>query len=154
MDPTKKELYSAKRPSGLNISDPDVLKKIERLKSDADGTNWLLLKIKNVEGLSVHAHGEAGFDELHSSLSDDDVFYGAIRCMINGKVKFYHIFFVGVDVSGMKKGKASLYKSSIFGLIDAHGEISCSDGLPEFSRQHALALVSKLAGCPTTSIVM
>jgi hypothetical protein len=35
MDPTKKELYSAKRSSGVDTSDPEIAAAWERVKDDA-----------------------------------------------------------------------------------------------------------------------
>lgn len=154
MDPTKKELYTAKRPSGLDVSSAEVKTLIDKLRSDVDNTNWLVLKISGSAELVIHSSGETGFDGLYSSLNDDDIFYGAIKCSVNGKIKFYHIYFVGENVGGMKKGKACLYKPSVFGLIDAHGEITASTGLSEFSRDTFLSGVAKLSNVPVGDIVI
>lgn len=154
MDPTKKELYTAKRPSGLNVSNPDVAASVGKLRSDQENTNWLLFTVATGGDLAVHGCGEGGFAELHSKLTDDDIFFGAIKCKVQQKVKFYHVFFVGGNVGGMKKGKASMYKSAIFALIDAHGEISCSDGLAEFTVDSAVAAVCKLAGCAPSDVLL
>ena len=145
MDPTKKELYTAKRSSGLDISSPEVTAAIEKLKDDRDSTNWVLLKVVN-SCLGLHSSGSSGLVELLSSLDDDDVYYGGFRCLAGDKVKFYHLYFVGQNVGGMKKGKASMYKSGVLGLIDAHGEISCVSGLEDISESFVAAEVGKLSG--------
>jgi hypothetical protein len=36
----------------------------------------------------------------------------ALRCSVDEKVKFFHVYFVGQSVSAMKKGKASLSKQA------------------------------------------
>lgn len=35
MDPSKKELYGAKRPSGVDMSDPEISVGLEKVKNDA-----------------------------------------------------------------------------------------------------------------------
>jgi hypothetical protein len=145
MDPTKKELYVAKRSSGVDTTDPAIHSAIDLLRSDQDPTNWLLLKVNGTVG-GVHGYGSGGLSEFSAALSDEDILYGALRCTVAGKVKFYHVFFVGQHVGGMKKGKASLFKSSIFGLIDAHGEVACSGGLEEYSEELIVGAISRMAG--------
>lgn len=150
MDPTKKELYTAKRPSGLDTSDPSVQSIIDQLRSDSDPTNWILLKVVGTT-LAVQSAGSGGLTELSTALVDDDVLYGALRCEVDGKVRFYHVFFVGTAVGAMKKGKASMYKSAVFSMIDAHGELTCTGGLEEYSQDLILSNIAKLAG--STNIV-
>ncbi len=147
MDPTKKELYTAKRPSGLNVSDPAINEAFNALRSDENKTSWVVLSVRNSTELFVHGVGEGDISALISTLSDDDVFFGFFRCLVQGKIKFYGIFYVGENVGGMKKGKASLFKSSVFGLTDIHGEISGCSGLAEFTSQFVNDSVAKLASC-------
>jgi hypothetical protein len=145
MDTTKKELYTAKRPSGLDTSVPEIQSLVEQLRSDADPLNWLLLKA-NGATLAVHGSGAGGLAEFSSSLTDDEVLYGALRCTVDGKVRFFHIYFVGQNVSALKKGKASMYKSAVFGLIDAQGEIPCTGGMEEYSEELIKGSIAKLTG--------
>ncbi|KAJ1423740.1 hypothetical protein B484DRAFT_451761 [Ochromonadaceae sp. CCMP2298] len=143
MDPTKKELYTAKRPSGLDTSSPELATLVQAFRSDEDATNWLVFK---VAGSSVAAHGSGsdGLVGLLDALNDEDVYYAALRCSIGGMVKFYHIYFVGENVGGLKKGKACLFKPAVFGLVDAHGEVSCVDGKDECTEQFVRGAISKL----------
>ena len=152
MDPTKKELYTAKRPSGLDTSNADLQPAIDKLRSDEDPTNWLLLKVAGTTVL-VHNLGNDGLTGFSASLKDDDAYYGVIRCTVDGMVKFYHVYFVGQNISGMKKGKASMYKSAIFSMIDAQGEISCPNGMEEYSSEFILANISQLAKSMNIEIV-
>lgn len=145
MDPTKKELYTAKRPSGLDTSDPAIQGLIEQLRSDEDPLNWVLFK-SNGTTLAAHGAGNGGLAELSAALTDDEVLYGALRCKVDGKVRFYHLYFVGQNVGALKKGKASMYKSAVFSLIEAHGEITCTTGMEEYSEDFVLNYISKLAG--------
>ena len=143
MDPTKKELYTAKRASGLNTSDPDLLREIQLLKSDPS-RNWLLVRI--VDNTAVLcASGGGGLKDFSIHLTDDDIYYGALRCMVDEKVKFFHVYFVGQSVSAMKKGKASLSKQAIFNLVDAHGELSFSSGLADYSEDLVIQAIQRLS---------
>lgn len=151
MDTTKKELYTAKRPSGLDTSDQSVHSAIEKLRSDEDPVNWLLLKTDGPV-LSLHAAGTGGLVEFSSVLTNDEVLFGALRCLVDGKVRFYHFFFVGQNVGAMKKGKASMFKSAVFSLIDAHGEISCSGGLEEYTDSLVVNGISKLSGAANIEV--
>ena len=143
MDPTKKELYTAKRPSGLNTSNVDLQPAIDKLRSDEDPTNWLLLKVAGTS-VVVHGFGADGLVGFSAALNDDDAYYGVIRCTVDGLVKFYHVYFVGQNMSGMKKGKASMYKSAIFSMVDGQGEISCAGGMEEYSADFLVANIAKL----------
>ena len=146
MDPTKKELYTAKRPSGIDTSNVEVQQAIDKLRSDSDATNWILLKVATGNRVELHGFGVCGIGEFSRSLNDDDVYYGAIRCTVTGRVRFYHIFFMGLNVNGLKKGKSTMFKSAIFSLIDAHGEISFPGGSSEYSDECVLAGIAKLSG--------
>lgn len=42
MNPEKKELYTAKRSSGLDVSDPDILEKWSQIKDDSNPLKFLL----------------------------------------------------------------------------------------------------------------
>lgn len=144
MNPEKKDLYTAKRPSGVDTSNPEVKAAIEQLRSDESSVNWILLKVNSSNAVELFGAGVNGAEEMRDALDDNDIFFGALRCNVAGKVKFFHVFFVGADVSGMKKGKASMYKSAIFQLIEAHGEVSCATGLADFEVNHIIAGIFKL----------
>lgn len=145
MDPTKKELYTAKRPSGLDTTSAELQSAIDQLRSDSDTTNWLLSKVVNNSTVVLHGVGSGGLDEFSANLNDEDVYYGVIRCTVDGMVKFYHVFFVGLNVGGLKRGKASLFKSAIFAMIDAHGEVSFSTGTEEYSAESVVSQIAKLS---------
>jgi hypothetical protein len=150
MDPTKKELYTAKRASGLNTSDPDLLQEMQQLKCDPSH-NWMLVRI--VDNTAVlHACGGGGLKAFSDHLTDDDIYYGALRCLVDEKVKFFHVYFVGQSVSAMKKGKASLSKQAIFNLVEAHGELSFSSGLAEYSDSLVIQAIQSLT--KSTNIVI
>jgi len=147
MDPTKKELYTAKRSSGLDTSsDPKIAEALQDLKSDLTPTNWILFKISSSNCLQHFLSGAGGFIEFNKSLNDDDIYFGVLRVLISGKSKFYNISYIGDNLSGLKKGKSSMYKSAVFTITDAHGEISPPSSLPEFTEDYILNFISRLSG--------
>lgn len=156
MDPEKKSLYTAKRPSGLNTTDIDLQPVVARLKNDEGDINWLLLTVNSTSNvLELSSSGNSGIDELKANLNDETIFYGVFKCAIAGKSKFFHLYFVGPNVPAMKKGKGSLNKNAIFQLIDAHGEIVCpAEGVESFSREFVVSDVARVTRSSPDLIVM
>jgi hypothetical protein len=134
MDPTKKELYTAKRSSGVDCSsDTSIASAWERVKADSSPDNWLLLTVKSAKA-TLLASGNDGVAGLGAMLTDSDVYFGVVRATIRGSmVKFFSVFVVGTDVGGMAKGKASLFKDSIFSNFELHGELVFQDGAATFT---------------------
>ena len=125
MDPTKKELYTAKRSSGVDTSDPKILEMWERLKDDHDPIQWLLIGYTSPSSVALIQSGER-FDEMLSHMNDDECFFGALRGKVSGADKFFSLSFVGENVNGMKKGKASMHKSAVLNLFEVHASIALS----------------------------
>eukprot|EP01035_Chromulina_nebulosa_P027974 gene27974-36860_t len=155
MDPTKKELYTAKRSSGLDTSsDPNVETAISDIKSETTSTNWILFKIAFGQPNASLQHFKSGSrsDELKQQLSEDEIFFGLIRLHVQERIKFYNISYIGSNVSGMKKGKSSLFKAAVFGITEAHGEISPPSDLSDFTEDFLFQEVSRLSGSPKSNI--
>lgn len=55
MDPTKKELYTAKRSTNLDISDESISSIWSNIRAESPEA-WLLLKVEGMKGV-VHASG-------------------------------------------------------------------------------------------------
>jgi hypothetical protein len=125
MDPTKKELYTAKRSSGVDCSDPRILEIWEKIKDDHEPTQWLLIGYINPSTVVLTHYGER-FDEMLSYMNDDECLFGVLRGKISGADKFFSLSFVGENVNGMKKGKASMHKSSVLNMFEVHGSITLS----------------------------
>ncbi len=134
MDPTKKELYTAKRSSGVDCtSDPTIASAWERVKADSSPDNWLLLNVKSNKATLI-ASGCDGVVGFGARLTDSDVYFGVVRATLRGSaVKFFSVFVVGTNVGVMAKGKASLFKDSIFSNFELHGELAFQDGVATFS---------------------
>ena len=144
MDPEKKELYVSKKKSGLN-TEVDISPVVSRLKNDDGDVNWLLMTVDAANNaLQVHGCGCGGMEELTACLNDETIFYGVFKCKIAGKAKYFHLYFVGPNVSAMKKGKGSLNKNAIFQLVDAHGEVSCSTGLESFNKDFVVGELARM----------
>jgi hypothetical protein len=110
MDPTKKELYTAKRASGVNCDDPNIADAWQRLRSDDDPMNWMLMYLATNTSIAVKSSGSGGIEEFISNMNDDEILFGAFRAQVSGGMKFFHVFFTGSNVSGIKKGKASMFE--------------------------------------------
>lgn len=117
MDPTKKELYTAKRTSGVDVSSPAIAAAWGRVRSDESETNWCLLGYSAANCIDVVGSGAGGFEELLAHLCDDKALFGGLRAINGeGKVKFYFIFFVGKNLGGMARGN-SIVLDSLFSAI-------------------------------------
>lgn len=161
MDPTKKELYTAKRESGVDMStDAAILTTFDQLKSSDNDTNWLLISmVGNTPKMQLKSKGSS-VDEFIAAFSDDDAFYGVIRVQIADHgvscVKFMHVFYVGENVGGMKRGKHSLFRSGVFASLEGcHGEIVL-EGFGSISKESiigAIAATNRIAAADVSFIV-
>jgi hypothetical protein len=110
MDPTKKDLYTAKRPSGIDVSSPAIAATWAAVRSDEAATNWVLLGYAATNCIDVVGSGSEGFDELLQNLVEDKALFGGVRVTnSDGKVKFFFIFFVGKDLGGMARGNSPIH---------------------------------------------
>lgn len=143
MDPTKKELYTAKRNTGLDVSDTDVIDAWNGVR-DTD-FNWLIVvvELSGNARMTLHRTGSGGFDEMKNVLNDDNIYYCIFKLKVFGISKFIHMYFIGDNVNGIKRGKGSLYKTSIFNCFEGHGEI-CVNGLNDLSRVFVISEISKI----------
>jgi hypothetical protein len=122
MDPTKKELYTDKRASGLSVdSDPALNDNLGRFRSGE--INWIATKIVNNKQLVFHASGSDGYMGYIAAITDDDVYFGAIKAVVNGNAKVFHFGYIGPNTGALKKGKSTMQKNAAFGVIEAHGEL-------------------------------
>lgn len=147
MDPTKKELYTAKRDSGVDMTtDGAILETFTEIKTDND-TNWMLVSlIGSSPKVQFNAKGSS-VDGFISAISDDDAFYGVIRVQIAHHAvectKFIQVFFMGDNVGGMKRGKHSMFKSGVFNVLDGcHGEIVLDGGAGSVSRESIVTAIA------------
>ncbi len=154
-DPTKKELYAAlnKRSSGVDVSDPLIEELWATIKSEDNPNSWLLLNVASNNIAQIFASGN-GLSALVAALTDDDMLFGVIRCTVKGSIKFYQIYFVGANVSGIKRGKSSLYKNSIFNLFETHGQIQCSDGVAQTTCDDVISKIMQLTSSAASEIVI
>ena len=102
----------------------------------------LLLNVR-ANKASLVAEGSGGVEDLFLNLSEADVYFGVIRVAVRDKVKFFSVFFVGSEVGGLARGKASLYKDAIFSNFETHGELVFQDGLPGLSLEAFCDAVKK-----------
>ncbi len=147
MDPEKKELYTAKRASGVDVSDPLIAETWERVRSDESPENWMLLYLPSPLLASVKATGSS-VEEFLANLTDEEVLFGAIRVLVDDAVKFYHVYFVGANVNGMKRGKASIIEGGVFLAMEGtHGKLQFGYGLSEISVERIAEEIKKVSRC-------
>jgi hypothetical protein len=91
MDPTKKELYTAKRSSGINCSDPQIQETWNLVRDDNNVVAWMLLGYADPSTIQVISNGEGSIEECIGSLSDDAIYFGAFRAIVAGSVKFFSV---------------------------------------------------------------
>lgn len=128
MDPTKKELYTAKRESGVDMtSDSLILETFNEIKNGND-TNWMLISlIGNTPNIQFNNKGSS-IDEFINLCDEDHAYYGIIKVNISHHnvtcVKFMQVFYIGDNIGGMKRGKHSMFRSGVFNALEGcHGEI-------------------------------
>ena len=157
MNPEKKELYGAKRQTLIDLDTNNVAMAWSTLRDDADPCNWLLTVIDgNTKVVRVVGSGSGadGLAAMRNAVTDDDIVFGGLRITVaQNRVKFYHVFIVGKDVSAMQKGKKIMFKGNILGSFDgAHGEINITTGTEgldeELKRQ-----ITSLSGTDAWSVV-
>lgn len=102
----------------------------------------MLLSYADGTTLRVCGSGTGGIDELLLALNDDEAFFGCLRVKIQTSIKFYSLSFVGDNLSGMKRGKASLHRSGVLNAFECHGGVVLEGmggaGRDEVIRQIAL----------------
>jgi len=150
MDPSKKELYTAKRSSGIDTSSEAVGRAYASVRDDGSDDNFLLTNVLE-QRVELVATGSGGLEELLQHINADDIYYGFIRVTASSRIKFVHLFIVGENVGGMKKGKASLYKNSIQALFEGHGEVQ-ANGNDESTREALLGKIATVCGCAVADI--
>jgi len=149
MNPEKKELYGAKRQTLIDLETNNIAAAWGKLRDDTDPTNWVLTVIdgntKVVRTLGSGG-GADGLQSMQNAVTDDDICFGGLRVTLapGNRVKFFHVFVVGKDVSAMQKGKKIMFKNNILGSFDgAHGEINITtgtEGLDEELRRQITSL--------------
>lgn len=60
----------------------------------------MVLTVENGKA-SVIASGVDGVSGLGATFSENDIYFGVIRAIVRGQVKFFSVFVVGTDVGGM-----------------------------------------------------
>ena len=112
---------------------------MKQLKCDPSH-NWLPVRIVG----NTNAFGGGGLKAFSDHLTDDDIYYGALRCSVDEQVKFFHVYFVGQSVIAMKKGRALPLKQAIFNLVEAYGELTFSSCLAEYSDNLMIQAIQSL----------
>jgi hypothetical protein len=143
----------SKRESGVDVTDPAISSTWDNIRSDSNEMRWMLLGIRGNSLIELKASGSLNIDEMISAVNDDEILFGGFRIQVGESAKFYHFFFVGSNVSGVKKGKAPMYKSGVLQALEgAHGEVSFVEGKAGLSRAEIIAQLVRLTGTPASDI--
>ena len=143
----------SKRDSGVDVTDPAISSTWNNIRTDSNEMRWMLLGIRGNSLIELKAAGSLSIDEMISAATDDEILFGGFRTQVGDCAKFYHFFFVGANVSGVKKGKASMYKSGVLQTLEgAHGEVSFVEGKAGLSREEIIAQLVRLTGTPASDI--
>ena len=106
-------------------------------------------KKKVVELLST---GHGGIMEMKALLASDQIRYGVFRVIADGRSRSIFLNFVGDDVGGMARGRASMGKNAVYnsfpGVI---GELAATDA-DEITEEAIEGLVRKLTGAAEVEI--
>ena len=153
MNHEKKELYTKKLSSGLDVSDPLIAETLNKVKTEV--INWFLIGFKDASVLEVKCSGSGGAAEMLGNLKDSEILFGVIKASINGMIKFYQLSFIGKDVSPLKKGKSAMYKNAAMNSFEGcHGEITLdSDDLTIKSIVDTVMKLNRLNDSSTSIII-
>jgi hypothetical protein len=103
--------------------------------------------------MCVCGTGEGGATELLALLNDDEAFFGCLRVQIKGAVKFFSLSFMGDNLGGMKRGKASMHKSGVLNVFECHGSVTL-EGREGATLEAVRQQVAQQARAPEDSIEM
>jgi hypothetical protein len=141
------------RPSGVDVTNPAIAAMWEKVRSDTDPTNWLLLHCPSKTEIVLKHSGDTGLAGLLQKLDTDSCLYGAIRVNARGMIKFYSLYCAGENVSAVQKGKNALYKNGVLMCLDGlHGELTFPEGTAT-TVDAIMAQLVKLSGVPKEDIV-
>lgn len=106
---------------------PDILAACDKVRSDKDPTNWLLISYAAPTGdlLSLTATGTGGLLELASQLDDSQAQYAYIRVEYandkeSSRVKFALIIWIGENTKAMRKAKVSIQSGEVKRVLHHH----------------------------------
>lgn len=144
MNPEKTELYTAKRTTLIDLDTNAISAAWMAFRSD-DPSNFILVTIDGNTKV-VHLASSGGSDGMAGILrtvTDDDIFFGGVRVSVDNRMKFYHLFIVGSNVSAMQKGKKIMFKNNLIGAFEgAHGEINISTGTEDLENEISRQITS------------
>jgi len=140
--------------AGGNIAiDSAVTDAISDLRNDKTDTNWVLISYQDGDvkkPLILVNTGNGGVEEMNSNLAPDLIAYGLIRVIDvieNIKtIKFVFVYFIGADVSIMKKAKVATNKGAVTGVLSPYHVAFEVSSTHELSDEILLAKVQENSG--------
>ncbi len=120
----KKELYTAKRDSGLDVS--AVSAPWSEARSKESSGAWLLVGFDDAvkDKVVLRAQGEGGLAGLRGHLAAEpaaasQILFGAFPFSLSdGQRRWSFVTWVGPSVSALKKGKVALQKQGVYNAFE------------------------------------
>ncbi|KZM23820.1 uncharacterized protein EKO05_0001063 [Ascochyta rabiei] len=121
-------------PSDI-LSDPDISKAYEDVRSDKSETTWLVLKYESAtkDNLKLASSGTGDIAEMVETFGDDEAAYGYVRMKLGNdeyseRVKFAFVVWAGPNTKIMRKAKMSFQSGQVKQVIRTYAvEIQTSD---------------------------
>ncbi|KAL6703625.1 hypothetical protein ACN47E_009485 [Coniothyrium glycines] len=121
-------------PSDI-LSDPDINKAYEDVRSDKSDTTWLVLKYANAtsDNLTLAGTGTGDIAEMTEILGDDEAAYAYVRMKLGNdeyseRVKFAFVVWQGPKTKVMRKAKMSFQSGQVKQVIRTYAvEIQTGD---------------------------
>ncbi|KAF2625678.1 actin depolymerizing protein [Macroventuria anomochaeta] len=121
-------------PSDI-LSDQDISKAYEDVRSDKSETTWLVLKYESAtkDNLKLAGSGTGDISEMVETLGDDEAAYGYVRMKLGNdeyseRVKFAFVVWAGPNTKIMRKAKMSFQSGQVKQVIRTYAvEIQTSD---------------------------
>ncbi|KAG5190870.1 hypothetical protein JKP88DRAFT_352499 [Tribonema minus] len=142
-----KALHTTQRSSGLDVSSPELAAAWQKVRSKSD-SHWCLFGYGpggNTQ-IVVTAAGSDGFEGLRSSLTDSMAAWAGLRVSVLGSTKFVRLAFIGTEIAGMKRAKASLHRNAVFHLFEGgHCDVTFDGdgGLDAFTSEAVVGAVAE-----------
>jgi len=124
-----------KGSDNVKFGDESTIRKaIQDVRSDATGTNWVLLTYDgpNSSTIVLAGSGDGGSEELISHLKDDNIGYGLVRQQEkyddSSRVMFAYVNWVGENIPRMQKARLGTHTGAVKGILTPyHADIDATN---------------------------
>ena len=93
-DGEAKALHTRQNKSGVDVSDPNLGLSWTKVRNDEDETKFVLFSYEGNTKIIVLG-STSTFTECVSMMNEDSVFFGGVRALCDGQIKFFQFTFIG-----------------------------------------------------------